>query len=72
MKVIDILRLLRDDEQKVSLRIDNWFKFVSTKDDFPEEYLEKEVIDIVPNIEHKSIENGCFVINVKGNSSNNR
>lgn len=66
MRVKDILKLLRDDNQKISLRIDNWFRFVSTKADFPEEFLEREVISIIPIIDFQSIEDGCFVIDIKG------
>lgn len=66
MFVRDILKLLRDDNQKISIRIENWFKFIAIKSSFPKEYLERKVIDIIPNINHDSIETDCFVINIKG------
>lgn len=72
MTVKNILNLLRDDNQKVSLRINNWFKFVSTKSDFPEEYLGREVISIIPVISYESLENGCFVIDIKGKINNKK
>lgn len=70
MTVKDILKLLRDDNQKVSLRINNWAKIVSTKSNFPEEYLEREVVSIIPVISCKSLENGCFVIDINGKLNN--
>lgn len=70
MTVKNILKLLRDDNQKVSLRVDNWFKFVSTKSDFPEEYLEREVVSIVPIVNFGTIEDDCFVIDIKGKIKN--
>ena len=70
MTVKDILKLLKDDNQKISLRVDNWFKFVSIKSNFPEEYLEREVISIIPFINYKSIEDGSFVIDIKGKFNN--
>lgn len=72
MTVKDILKLLRDENQKVSLRIDNWFKFVSTKSDFPEEFLEREVISIIPVIDYESLEKGCFVIDIKAKFNNKK
>ena len=72
MTVKDILKLLRDENQKVSLRIDNWFKFVSTKSDFPEEYLEREVVSIVPIVNFGTIEDDCFVIDTKGKFNNKK
>lgn len=72
MTVKDILKLLRDDNQKVSLRINNWFKFMSTKADFPEEFLEREVISIIPIVNYGTLEDGCFVIDIKGKFNNKK
>ena len=72
MTVKNILNLLRDDNQKVSLRKNNWFKFVSTKSDFPEEFLEREVISIIPVVNYGTIEDGCFVIDIKGKINNKK
>ena len=72
MTVKNILELLRDENQKVSLRIDNWFKFVSTKGNFPEEFLEREVVGIVPIVNYRTIEDDCFVIDIKGKFNNTK
>ena len=72
MTVKDILKLLRNENQKVSLRIDNWFKFVSTKGSFPEEFLEREVISIIPIVNYGTIEDDCFVINIKAKFNNKK
>ena len=67
MKVIDIIRLLRNKEQEISIREDNWFVFKTTAERIPEEYHLRKIIDIIPNYDLPDIEKGCFVINIEGN-----
>ena len=67
MRVIDIIRLLRDKEQEISIREDNWFVFKTTAERIPEEYHLRKIIDIIPNYDLPDIEENCFVINIEGN-----
>ena len=65
MKVIDIINLLRDKEQEISIREDNYFVFKTTAERIPEEYKLRKIIDIIPNYDLPDIENNCFVINLE-------
>lgn len=66
MKVIDIIRLLRDEGQEISIREDNYFIFKTTAERLPEEYHLRKIIDIIPNYDLPDIEKDCFVINLEG------
>lgn len=65
MKVIDIINLLRDKEQEISIREDNYFVFKTTAERIPEEYKLRKIIDIIPNYDLHDIEENCFVINLE-------
>lgn len=65
MKLIDIIRLLRDEEQEISIREDNYFIFKTTAKRIPKEYYLRKVIDIIPNYDLPDIEENCFVINLE-------
>lgn len=65
MRVIDIIRLLRDKEQEISIREDNYFVFKTTAERIPKEYELRKVIDIIPNYDLSGIEKDCFVINLE-------
>lgn len=65
MKVIDIINLLRDKEQEISIREDNYFIFKTTAKRIPEEYRLRKIIDIIPNYDLPDIEKDCFVINLE-------
>ena len=67
MKVIDIIRLLRDEEQEISIREDNYFVFKTIANRIPKEYELRKVIDIIPNYDLPDIEKDCFVINIEKN-----
>lgn len=68
MKVIDIIRLLRDEEQEISIREDNYFIFKTTANRLPKEYYLRKIIDIIPNYDLPDIEKDCFVINLEEKS----
>lgn len=65
MKVKEIINLIRTDCY-ISIREDNYFSLMTTRDRIPKGYLEREIIDIIPHYDNNDIENGCFVINIKG------
>ena len=65
MKVIDIINLLRDEEQEISIRENNYFVFKTTAERIPEEYKLRKIIDIIPNYDLPDIEKDCFVINLE-------
>lgn len=65
MKVIDIINLLRDKEQEISIREDNYFVFKTTAERIPEEYKLRKIIDIIPNYDLPDIEKDCLVINLE-------
>ena len=65
MKVIDIINLLRDKEQEISIRENNYFVFKTTAESIPEEYKLRKIIDIIPNYDLPDIEKDCFVINLE-------
>ena len=65
MKVIDIINLLRDKKQGISIREDNYFVFKTTAERIPEEYKLRKIIDIIPNYDLPDIEKDCFVINLE-------
>lgn len=65
MKVIDIINLLRDKEQEISIRENNYFVFKTTAERIPEEYKLRKIIDIIPNYDLPDIEKDCFVINLE-------
>lgn len=65
MKVIDIINLLRDKKQEISIREDNYFVFKTTAERIPEEYKLRKIIDIIPNYDLPDIEKDCFVINLE-------
>ena len=65
MRVIDIINLLRDKEQEISIREDNYFVFKTTAERIPEGYRLRKIIDIIPNYDLPDIEKDCFVINLE-------
>lgn len=65
MKVIDIINLLRNKNQEISIREDNWFVFKTIAERMPEEYKQRKIIDIIPNCNIRGIEENCFVINIE-------
>lgn len=66
MKVKDIIGILRNEEQKISIRKDNWFYCVTKANtDLINEIKDREIIDIIPNIDIPGEEKNAFVINVR-------
>lgn len=67
MKVKDLIKILRIKDIKISIRENNIFLFVTTINRLPKEYLDREIIDIIPHYHYSStdLESECFVLNVE-------
>lgn len=65
MTVKELLEKFRIGETPVSIRENNYFRFKCYANSCPEEYLNKEVNDIIGYYDSNTIENGCFVINIE-------
>ena len=65
MTVKELLEKFRIDQTKISIREYNIFRCICYPKTCPEEYLNREVYDIVGYYSCIGIEDGCFVINIE-------
>lgn len=65
MTVGELLEKFRIEETPVSIRENNSFRCKCYANSCPEEYLNREVDFIIGYYYSKTIEHGCFVINIE-------
>ncbi len=66
MRVYEIISLLRNENQRISIRRENHiYGITMANSDLIEDIKDREIIDIIPNIDFGDTEKDCFVINIK-------
>lgn len=65
IRVKDLIELLRD-EKRISIRVDNWFSFVTeSSSEILKTIAERKIIDFIPRYDIPGIEYDCLVINIE-------
>lgn len=66
MKVYQIISMLKNKEQKISIRKQNRYYCITRANSaLIEDLKDREIIDIIPQAFYGDDERGCFVINIK-------